>query len=263
MTNEIQTIFQKVQFRIATRQLRRLPRFQSGSVSLFGSNYRYADSQSFLSAYREIYLNEVYQFQTNSPCPVFIDAGANVGLATLYLLQNHPTARVIAFEPDPNVAACYQENTKDFQSQIQLHQVALGKQDGRITFYQEGGDSGSIVDSSNGAPLEVPVRKLSPFLPDHIDFMKLDIEGAELDVIQECSSILDRVERLFIEIHCYNNDRQENLEVLRLLGDAGFRCFPSTVYSLFDRYNIASGPNGLDLAINVFAVRQDQIKLSN
>ncbi len=255
MKNNSQNILRKAQLKVAAARLRRVKRFQPGTIRLFGRCFHYVDGPSFLSAFWEIFVQEIYDFTTANPEPVFVDAGANVGLASCYLLQKYTNAKIIAFEPDPAIADCFERNTAKYGSQIDLHRVALGDCEKIATFYQEGGDSGSLVDDSNGTGLAVSLRKLSSYLPDRVDFLKLDVEGAELDVIRDCAPLLDRVERLFVEIHCYEGDQQENLQVLEVLRQTGFRCFPVTPYSLFDRYETSEGSSKLDLAMNVFALR--------
>jgi FkbM family methyltransferase len=65
--------------------------------------------------------------------PLVIDGGANIGLFTLFVLQHHPSATVVAVEPAPQTFRVLQANTSRFKTAT-VHNYALGREDGTMPF---------------------------------------------------------------------------------------------------------------------------------
>lgn len=61
----------------------------------------------------------------------------------------------------------------------------------------------------NGEIYKVPTVRLRDYLKQSVDFLKIDIEGAETQVIQDCSDLLANVKNVFIEYYLFNKDPQE------------------------------------------------------
>jgi hypothetical protein len=66
----------------------------------------------------------------------------------------------------------------------------------------------------------VETVKLSAFITQNIDILKLDVEGAEIEVLKECRDQLPLVNHLFVEFHATKDRRPE--ELVTLLLNAGF-----------------------------------------
>src|SRR5688500_10055596 len=60
----------------------------------------YKRPYELLHACREIFVREIYRFETDIRNPVIIDCGSNIGLSVLYFHKSYPGARILAFEPD-------------------------------------------------------------------------------------------------------------------------------------------------------------------
>src|SRR5262245_25261302 len=71
------------------------PRKRPSSVKIAGKDFQFPDAASFLSAYEEIFADEIYAFAADSEQPVIVDIGANVGVSVLYFKQRYPGARVL------------------------------------------------------------------------------------------------------------------------------------------------------------------------
>src|SRR5947209_17952551 len=56
-----------------------------------------------------------------------------------------------------------------------------------------------------------------------VDFLKLDIEGAETEVLADCADLLGKVENLFVEYHSFSDEPQSIHTLLSVLRGAGFR----------------------------------------
>ena len=90
-----------------------------------------------------------------------------------------------------------------------------------------------------------------------IDFLKIDIEGAECAVLPDCRGALSRVRNIFVEYHSRENLPQNLGEILTILADCGFRVQLETITkpkTPFLAREIPSG--GFDLQINIFGFRR-------
>lgn len=103
----------------------------------------------------------------------------------------------------------------------------------------------------------VDAKNLEPYLKQKkIDFLKIDIEGAEYEVLNACRDSLDNVVNLFIEYHAVPNQPQMLVEILGVVKKAGFRVYikeawnnmehPFMEYDEFHYY---------DLQLNIFCYR--------
>jgi FkbM family methyltransferase len=191
------------------------------------------DTAAFDAAYREVFDEEVYRFTPRTDRPHIIDAGANLGLATCYFKSRYPGATVLAFEPDPRMCALYARNIDaNGLSAVTLRPTALARHAGVARFYGDLAlatphalgnslrrDWGEQRDES--AAIEVPTERLSPHLSRDIDLLKLDIEGAELEVLEEAESCLHRVREIRMEVH-QTQAHQRLARIDSLLRGAGF-----------------------------------------
>lgn len=182
----------------------------------------YLDKQEFHSIKDEIFNSDVYYFETDNPTPLIIDAGAHIGMATLYFKKLFPFAQIIAIEPNPIAFKILEENIwQNNLSDIQTLNIVLDANNSEITLHQDPDQewlsSTSIREGAwNGEqktePITVPARKLSEFLDQPIDLLKLDIEGAEISVLQEASDKLKNIQRMIIECHATKFETLSNLQ---------------------------------------------------
>jgi FkbM family methyltransferase len=150
------------------------------------------------------------------PESVVIDVGAHIGLFLLFVKRRCPTARVIAFEPSPESAALLRKNIELHQlHDVDVRELALGSAPepgvpftyypvapGNSTRYPEEKElTKSVLTRTlpakfverayRGQEIVVGVEPLSAFLvPERlgerrrVDLLKIDVEGAELEVLQ-------------------------------------------------------------------------------
>jgi FkbM family methyltransferase len=240
-------------------RLESVPRHQSDMTRLLGKDLRLVDSASFLSAYRQIFDEHIYRFRTGARNPLIIDCGANIGLAVLYWKQLYESARVIAFEPDPVVFEVLSWNCQQFGlSNVRLINKAVSNQVGEALFYAEGADAGHLVfDKVNGGRPAVPVAtvRLSDFLDDEIDLLKIDIEGAETVVLRDCEDLLHRVKHVFVEYHSFLGQEQRLDEIFSILKKNGFRIHIKSELTAAEPFTSNFSYAGMDNSLNVFAYR--------
>jgi FkbM family methyltransferase len=174
-----------------------------------GFEVSYFSLDLLIVLYQEIFARQSYRFQTANPAPLILDCGSNIGLATLFFKSLFRNASIRCFEPDPTTFQVLQENViRNQLTGVRLHNVALCDRDMEIDFFTHPAQPGNGVMSldpkrAGGTPISVPGRKLSTYIDADVDFLKLDVEGAELSVLQDLaeSGKLLRIEQMVIEYH--------------------------------------------------------------
>ena len=231
------------------------------STLIDGSEMYFKDPFHLGALYRQIFVEGVYDFDTREEAPVIIDCGANIGMGTLRMKQRHPKARVFAFEPDPEFAEIFERNVKSAGlSDVALTRAAVWTSAGSLRFKQDGGLAGQLSFEAEEQGIEVPTVRLRDWLAEPVDFLKIDIEGAELAVLRDCADLLGNVRRLFVESHTFAGREQDLDEILRILRAAGFRYWIGTVEG--PRTLLAQtghAPGALEMAVNVTATRGGEI----
>jgi FkbM family methyltransferase len=179
-------------------------------TNLLGFRVNYLDEESFRCALREVFVRCDYIFEVANDAPVILDCGANIGLATLYFKRLYPKARISCFEPDPTTAAILQKNVEqNHLGDVSIHNLMLSNEDGEHSFYVATNVAGSLRMSgspdrlSDHREIRVKTCKLSDYIDGPIDLLKMDIEGAEYEVITELISSrkMSQIQRMVIEYH--------------------------------------------------------------
>ena len=208
--------------RRASREARRTP----GRISIAPYTFEYADAMSAWPQWDDIFVHDSLAFETETRAPRILDCGANIGIASIYFKRRYPQARITAFEADPSLAAMCQRNlAANGIADVEVKASAVWTANGTIEFVCEGTDSGAVASletSVTGARRQVPAERLRDWLNDPIDLLKLDVEGAELAVLQDCRDRLQAVRAITIDLHEFNPARRQTGEVFELLASAGF-----------------------------------------
>jgi FkbM family methyltransferase len=239
-------------FRFGNRQ-----RYVQENVRLGKLDLQVPDCLSFIWQYKEIFVEESYNFQTDSPEPVIFDCGANLGMSCLYFRQLFPMSRILAFEADPDIAEILQRNLKkNGAADVQVHSHAVWVDDSEIVFSKEGSDSGSVVSSGENT-VRLPAVRLKSLLEKEprIDLLKMDIEGAETTVLQDCQDSLSHIRNIFVEYHAYLHQPQTLDLILNILQKNGFRYFLRTEQDRKSPFvnRVPKNNSRMDVQINIFA----------
>jgi len=204
---------------------------EGDTVRLAHGTLRFACRHSLWTLLHEILLNEAYYFACDSVRPRIIDGGAHMGMAIYYFKSLYSQARITAFEPHPALRAMAEENAaRNGWEDVEILPHALAANCGEATFYTSATWSmaGSLVDRRAGqgdevSAISVSCVPLSDYLRDPVDFLKLDIEGAEWEVLAEASDLLPNVGQIFCEVHQGGGlDSERLVRILALLERAGF-----------------------------------------
>ena len=231
-----------------------LPRFQDDRAVLFGKPLMICDGASFLSSHKEIFEERLYEFNTGNPCPTIVDAGANIGLASIFFASLFPRAKIFAIESDPHIFDILQANLLGFAVDVETIQGAAWDKNEPLSFHSDHADGGRIADGGTNRVQGIRLRDLICDRP--IELLKMDIEGAESRVLADCADSLNLVERVFVEYHSLASAPQDLSKLLEVFQDNGFRYYiqQTGVHSRrpFLRQECEAG---YDLQLNIFAVR--------
>jgi FkbM family methyltransferase len=238
------------------RRLHRLPKYTAGATTLLGPRLELVDPGSFLAMYEEIFEREIYRFVPADDRPRILDCGANIGLSVLYFKRLFPHSRITAFEPDPKAFACLSRNCQALGLDgVELIPQAVWKQAGELPFWGEGGDAGRLAAAGEAQTATVKACRLKEVLREPIDFLKMDVEGAEADVLADCAPELANVRTCFVEYHSFTGRPQRLDAVTRVLSEAGFRLHVHPVFWSHHPFVKRREHLGMDLQLNLVAFR--------
>lgn len=156
--------------------------------------------------YEDIFVNRVYHFEAQRPDPLILDCGSNMGMSVLYFKHVYPRSRIIAFEPDPTIFDYLRENIeRNGLEDVRAERVALAATSGTLILNSDGEVASHLsqypTPNLNTTPFEVPAVRLSDYLTEPVDFMKMNIEGAEWEVLGDTEPKLRLIREMSIEYH--------------------------------------------------------------
>jgi len=234
------------------------PRYQTMTTMLLGPPIELIDGKSFYSSYKEIFQQGIYAFACDNDQPFILDGGSNIGLSVIYFKRLYPNAQIIAFEPDTEIFKTLKKNIDAFGFQdVDLVNSALWISKGEVSFIPDGADGGHVLrDNENNVSCKVSSVRLVDYLYRNINFLKLDIEGAEVAVILDAKDYLGNIDNIFVEYHSFQSSPQRLDELLHVLREAGFRVQLHTQYSSEQPLLEPSLHAGMDMQMNIFAYRE-------
>lgn len=206
----------------------KLKKYQSKSIRFENYHITVPDVPSFLDQYENIFYHEAYAFSSDQIAPLIYDCGANIGMGILYWKKHFPESTIVAFEADPTFIEVLGKNLQsNLIKGVTLIDKAVWIDDHGVNFHQEGGQGGAIL-SSETKGIKLPSIRFKRMLQDEnrvIDFLKIDIEGAEYAVLQDCEEELRKVKNLFIEVHFSNTSTAKFSSIIQILEKQEFSYF--------------------------------------
>lgn len=146
---------------------------------------------------------------TVKPASAIIDAGANIGASTVYLAHQFPNSKIIAIEPELSNFLLLEKNTQQFDNVVCVR-AALWHEPSKMNLKDRtGGTIAFTIAETSGKETEtgqtvecLTIDELcSRFNIQSIGFLKLDIEGAEKNVLEHSGNWIDRVNVVAAELH--------------------------------------------------------------
>lgn len=233
------------------------PRFTPYNVRVHSWQLSIPDSASFLSAYKEIFVERIYDFKTEIEAPKILDLGANIGLSVLFFKRLYPKAQITAFEADPKIFESLKKNVHgNGYTDVQLINKAAWHENSTLHFRSEGADGGRAAMDGDENLIEVEAIDIAQFIKnERFDFLKMDIEGAEEVVLPACRGYLSEIKFIFVEYHSKVKKKQSLSQMLGILADAGFRLHIHSVMCSPSPFIKRETNSGFDLQLNIFGWR--------
>lgn len=155
----------------------------------------------------EILHERAYRIQSPLPArPVIVDAGANIGMAALWLASRYPDAELHCFEPESRCFALLQHNLRQLPG-ARCERIALGACAGTISlFVSANGLVHSVFETTVPASVEkVPAARLGDYVGrnsiERVDLLKMDVEGSEMAILEGLGEHIERVSVIVGEFH--------------------------------------------------------------
>lgn len=132
---------------------------------------------------------------------LIIDLGANIGLTAIDYASSHPTADVVAVELDEDNARLAEINTRSLDRVVVMH-AGVAVQSGTVHYGHADHNAYAI---GTGAEHSATAITIDDLLSEHpgrqVDLLKMDIEGAERDVLRSGAGWAPMVRRILVETH--------------------------------------------------------------
>jgi FkbM family methyltransferase len=165
-----------------------------------------------------------------------IDAGSNIGLATLFFKQHYPDAKIVSLEPDPVTKTYLEKNIKlnDFKDSVIVVNKALWHNSSdkiaMCSSFRDGESWSRTVQFDNNPDNEIETATLTDLIKLHfdndvIDVLKIDIEGSEKFLFENqhfINTISNNIRFLSLEIH---NELNIRSNIIQTLIDNNFQIF--------------------------------------
>ncbi|MCF8342840.1 MAG: FkbM family methyltransferase [Chitinophagaceae bacterium] len=231
------------------------------SIPLFGKKIQISHPYWFVHSVEEIFIQEVYKFETQNKSPIILDCGANWGLSVIYFKNLFTDSQIIAFEPDPKIFELLTENIKIFKfKNVELINKAVWSSNSFLSFSSDGALGGSLSELgiNDNITSEIETVRLKEYILDkEIDFLKIDIEGAELEVLADIKEELQNVRFLFVEYHGIPQKPAYLSELLEIIQDSGYKYYIASANELMKNPFIDHKKEFYyELQLNIFCFRK-------
>lgn len=203
---------------------------------------------------RSFFLTQEYRFDLKEN-PVIIDAGSNIGVGVIYFNYAYVEPKIIALEADKKIFEDYlSKNIKSYglEKKVDLINKALWSSEGVLKFNATGLDDGAISETGN---VTVNSITLDTLIQTHgeIDLLKIDIEGAELEVLKN-TSLLHKIKNIYIEMEMSCNQDYED-EILKILKNHSFKYYIRSTTKYLKPNEMFDSKDGITYYLHVFAKR--------
>ncbi|HEU4647924.1 MAG TPA: FkbM family methyltransferase [Gemmatimonadales bacterium] len=184
---------------------------------------------------REIFDGGEYPFPSDKTDPAILDCGSHIGLSVAWFKRCFPKARIVAFEPDPESFRLLETNVaiNGFEG-VELLNLAVSSRRATARFFGEFGVAAPMASAHSlrrdwgtqrsEQSILVDTVPLADYITGPIDYLKLDIEGMETEVIKSIEPHLHLVRAIGLEFHGTGGAAcGEEGDLVRLLRESGFQ----------------------------------------
>jgi FkbM family methyltransferase len=164
-----------------------------------------------VAVFEQVFVQQEYDIDLPLEPRWIIDAGAHIGMASVYFANRYPKAKIVAIECNPDNYAVLLRNTQPYENITPIH-AALWHTPGLVSIENPDDLSWAfrVSDCSESAgkkaisvrAITVP-EALEAIHGERIDVLKMDIEGAEYGVLVDLASPswLDETQAAILELH--------------------------------------------------------------
>lgn len=164
--------------------------------------------------FNEVFNTNMYYFENNKKNPFIIDCGTNIGISVLYFKKIFPESKIICFEPDDKNFEILNQNiiSQNWEKNVNVIKKGVSNRNAIVNFTNEGHAGSKIIitdDTELNNFSKIEIIDLIEFINnqnEQIDFLKLDIEGSEFEIVPRLNEVNSKIDRLYIEFHCVDND---------------------------------------------------------
>lgn len=243
---------------ITLKYYKHLPAGKIRVHKLFNNNLFFYSASELLHGFKEIFIDKIYK-QPLVENPYIIDCGANIGMSVIYMKQQFPLAEIIAFEPDETNFSLLNKNINSFgYSNVLLYKEAIWNENTTLQFSNESSMGSKIEMDTTSNTIAVKAVRLKDFLNRQVDFLKIDIEGAENVVIKDIADNLHFVKNMFLEYHGTFDQNKELVKMINIISDAGFNFYIKEAASIYETpfYRTRNPYTSYDVQLNIFCFRK-------
>lgn len=157
--------------------------------------------------FKKIFIDKEYDFELKGEIETIIDAGANIGLSSIFFAKKYPRATVIAVEPEPSNFELLKKNAAPYKN-IQPLLGGVSNQSGHFKVTNPRGDDWNFMlapvdkEEEKGDGTFFTVKSImEKFHLKKVDYLKIDIEGGEQQLFENNFDWLKHVRTMSIELH--------------------------------------------------------------
>lgn len=227
-------------------------------IILSGLVIFYKRPYEILHTYKELFKKQLYKFKSATTSPLIYDCGSNIGLSVLYFKTVFPEAEIHAFEPDEGNFSLLEKNCRaNGLTRVHLHNAAVWIHSNGLNFNASASEASHISNEKDEKTRWIKSVRLRELLDGKIiDFLKIDIEGAEHEVLKDITPHLCAVSNLFLEYHGKTSETNKLTEILSIIAHAGFLTYiENAANNLSHPFFDKTTPALYDLQLNIFCYR--------
>ncbi len=216
-------------------------RFDEKNKVIYLNNFiiHYLSKMEAIQSLYSIFLNFEYYFLSNNSSPLIFDIGGGIGISTFFFKSLYPDARIVVFEPHPLACQVIEKNIKiNNLKKVTLFKTAAANKEDKIFLYGEIGcvDNhcniyrSSIfkkwgIQHSSCSQTLVQSEKLSKHINENVDFLKLNVEGAEYEIFEDLNENdkLKFIRNMYIKVHQWNDNIHLKERLLKILHNNSFQ----------------------------------------
>jgi len=196
------------------------------------------DPREAVSTFHEIFVREIYRPVKSIPVNGrVVDVGSHFGLFAIYAMLNFPVSKIDCYEPNPQSFRILTANIGAARNKhrvsVSLNPAAVALTTGQVVLSVPR-DCDTAVSSTilpSHASLEdfiritVPTMSIAKVIGTRCDYLKIDAEGAEYDLLSDSIISPDNVREIAVEMHNISESSDKFNSTIRNLVDRGYRLY--------------------------------------